>query len=592
MAEREEAGTANAGTETNLPEKLALENFTSGPESERVCQSQKAAEKSSKLLSGLLAMNIVFLGTAFLLSAIFNQSSVPRTHILIFLMALSALAMCWMLCHQTATCSVPHQDLHAGAIWLRGAMLLFGICSVLLDIFKTGFYLQYSNAANTLKIVYPIVEAVFISAQTYLLWFRSKDCFHTHRHITRCGLMLTVATDLVLWMTAVTDDSIHMELDVEEHNGSSTHLRGDLNITGYSCHSELCTIFRKGVVIMYPFNIEYCLISSTMLYIMWTNIGRTIDHHVTHARYKFRGYGLVLGLLLGLVAIIAGLCIFILYQIETAIDSSKPQPFVRFYIFHIVLLSVMSLCSVAGTAVHRWEERDVDTRENPTRSLDVVLLQVAALGQLCISYFSIVAIASTHLRQPVDVLNLTYSVFIIIEHVLQNLFIIEGLHRQHAAEELCLNSGGLYEKDSTTDPQNINGQESFPLEIVHGVHEPTTATLKTNTDGRDELRDADGTRNCSFHLDLKRTSQMSLQTANKLNWKRKFLKEISVFMIMSNLILWIMPAFGAHPQFENGLERQFYGFSVWFAILNFGLPLGVFYRMHSAGNLLEICLTA
>ncbi|XP_078426943.1 proton channel OTOP3-like [Cetorhinus maximus] len=591
MAEKEEARIDVAGIQANLPKKLILENFKSGQESKRARQSPVAPEKSSKLLSGLLAMNVVFLGAAFILSAIFNQASVPGTPVLILLIVLSALDVVWMMFHQSAAHSVPHQDLHAGAIWLRGAVLLFGICSVVLDAFKTGYFFQVSDGGGTVKAVYSIVEAVFISAQTYLLWFHSKDCFHTRRNITRCGLMLTIATDLVLWMNAVTDDSIHMELEVEEqtaHNGSSTRLTDDINIVAYSCQSELCTIFRKCVVIMYPFNIEYCLISSAMLYIMWTNIGRAIDHHITHTSYKFRGYGLLLGPLLGLVVIIIGLCIFILYQIEISTDPSQPKPFVQFYVFHIILLSVMSLCSLAGTAIHKLRERHVDTKENPTRSLDVVLLQVAALGPLCISYFSIVAIVSTHLRQPVDILNLTYSMLIIIEHILQNLFIIEGLHRQHGAEELCLRSGEMSEEDLTTNPQ----QETLPLEIVNDVHEPTTAaTLNTITDGQDEPSNANGVINCSSKLDL-RTSQMSLQTNSKFNWKQKVLKEISMFMIMSNLILWIIPAFGAHPQFENGLEKRFYGFSVWFAILNFGLPLGVFYRMHAAGNLLEIHLTA
>lgn len=56
--------------------------------------------------------------------------------------------------------------------------------------------------------------------------------------------------------------------------------------------------------------------------------------------------------------------------------------------------------------------------------------------------------------------------------------------------------------------------------------------------------------------------------------------------------LWMMPAFGIHPEFENGLEQEFYGYRTWFTIVNFGLPLGVFYRMHSVGGLVEVYLEA
>ncbi|XP_072414255.1 proton channel OTOP3-like isoform X1 [Chiloscyllium punctatum] len=584
MAGKEEAGI----TEASLPAEVMVGKVGS----EAVCHARLAAEKSSKLLSGLLALNVVFLGAAITLSAVFNSAAVPGTHVLILLMVLSALAIGWMTFHKSMTHFVPHQDHHAGAIWLRGAVALFGVCSVVLDTFKAGYYLQNIDSADTMKVVYPIVEAVFISAQTYILWFHSKDCFHAYRNVTRCGLMLTLATDLVLWMNAVTDDSIHMELEVKEqttHNGSRTQHQDAMNITRHGCQSELCTIFQKGVVLMYPFNIEYCLIASTMLYIMWTNIGRTIDGHVIHPKHKFRGHSIVWGPTLGGVTIIIGLCIFILYQVKISTDPTQLKPFELFYGYHIVLLSVMSLCSLAAAAVHRWEESEVDTNENPTRSLDVVLLQVAALGQLCISYFSIVAIAFSSLRLPLDVLNLTYSTLIIIEHVLQNLFIIQSLHRPHAAQELATNSGERDEKDLIADPQ----QETLVLEAARGVHDPNpAATFNTNTTEQDNSSNSNRATNCFSSLDLRRTSQMCLQMDNKLNWRRKFLKEISMFMLMSNLILWVMPAFGAHPQFENGLEKHFYGFSVWFAILNFGLPLGVFYRMHSAGNLLEIYLTA
>ncbi|XP_059509544.1 proton channel OTOP2-like [Stegostoma tigrinum] len=53
---------------------------------------------------------------------------------------------------------------------------------------------------------------------------------------------------------------------------------------------------------------------------------------------------------------------------------------------------------------------------------------------------------------------------------------------------------------------------------------------------------------------------------------------------------WILPAFGARPHFANGLEEKFYGFQIWATVVNIGLPLGIFYRMHSATCLLEVYL--
>lgn len=56
--------------------------------------------------------------------------------------------------------------------------------------------------------------------------------------------------------------------------------------------------------------------------------------------------------------------------------------------------------------------------------------------------------------------------------------------------------------------------------------------------------------------------------------------------------LWVIPAFGVHPQFEIGLGKQYFGFSAWFVLVNLGQPLVVFYRMHSVGALMELLISA
>lgn len=56
--------------------------------------------------------------------------------------------------------------------------------------------------------------------------------------------------------------------------------------------------------------------------------------------------------------------------------------------------------------------------------------------------------------------------------------------------------------------------------------------------------------------------------------------------------LWIMPAFGARPQFDHDTETEFYEFNMWAAVVNIGLPFGIFYRMHSVASLFEVYLTS
>ncbi|RXN36441.1 otopetrin-1 [Labeo rohita] len=52
--------------------------------------------------------------------------------------------------------------------------------------------------------------------------------------------------------------------------------------------------------------------------------------------------------------------------------------------------------------------------------------------------------------------------------------------------------------------------------------------------------------------------------------------------------LWILPAFGCRPQYDNDLEQETFGYSVWTTVLNVAIPMNLFYRMHSVASLFEV----
>uniref|UniRef100_A0A670JBB1 Otopetrin 3 n=1 Tax=Podarcis muralis TaxID=64176 RepID=A0A670JBB1_PODMU len=509
----------------------------------------KQAQKAGRLFSGLMAMNVVFLGSAFICSMIFNKVVITLEDVWIFLSILKVLALGWMASYLLFTRRKPHailyRDAHAGPMWVKGSLILFGACSVLLHMFRIGYNIIHIQCKSQVALLFPSIGILFICIQNTasLIKDRCQKTINMCFFFDRCGLMLTLAINLLLWLLAVTDDSVHKEIESEQNNtiqryeGNGTSSCRCSNKTG-------CKVFQNGYILLYPFNTEYCLICCSMLYVMWKNVGRRIaQHHSTCAKPRFKPHGVIFGPLLGIFAVITGICIFMVYQVQATSSSPSHQAFILYYSYYIVLLPVMTLGALIGTITHGLEERELDTLKNPTRSLDVILLMGAALGQIGISYFSIVAIVAT---DPTDLLNsiiLAYSVSLIIQHITQNIFIIEGLHRQ-------------------------------PLPA---------------NEGRSQ---AEHSRNGSRRQDIRKASQTYIQTYSHLNWKRKALKEISSFLIMCNIILWIMPSFGAHPVFENGIEKSFYGYSTWFVIVNFGLPLGVFYRMHSVGDLLEVYRSA
>ncbi|XP_027605633.1 proton channel OTOP3 [Pipra filicauda] len=558
-----------------------------------VQQRDRQAQKAGQLFSGLLAMNVVFLGSAFISSMIFNRVYITLGDVWVLMAILKVLCLFWIIYYLLGTSQQPHavlyRDSHAGAIWIRGSVLLFGSCSILLNVFEIGYTTILIHCKSKVEIVFPSIEIVFICTQAYFLWHHSKDCIQVQHNFTRCGLMLTIATNLLLWLLAVTNDNLHVEMESQLRE---VEMRFEGNETA-SCtcsNTTVCKVFQKGYILLYPFNTEYCLVCCSVLYVMWKNVGRRISHHHTpHTKPKFKLQGVVFGPLLGATAVITGICVFMMYQIQVTSLVSSHQIFVIYYSYYVVLLPLMSVGAVIGTVIHALEKKELDTLKNPTRSLDVILLMGAALGQIGMCYFSIVALVASG---PGDLLNsliLSYSVLLIFQNITQNVFIIDGLHRQRfvtAAEA------------KHTRP---TGQHVVAVEPP-GEEETTTSSEEEHTqtlpgkeeDTKEEQNREDQRRMSVLELgqELRKASLSYIHSYSHLSWKRRALREISFFLVLCNIILWVMPTFGAHPVFENGLERSFYGYSTWFVIVNFGLPLGVFYRMHSVGGLLEVYVTA
>lgn len=279
--------------------------------------------------------------------------------------------------------------------------------------------------------------------------------------------MLVLATDMLLWLNAVTEDTIHQEIELEKEDGLIIRdTASEANITDAegrsgevpscccSClrvsfppclsagisntiecqcsASILCLTFRKGVEVLYPFNMEFYLMAGCLIYVMWKNVGRKMsrgNHHTTHKlTLQIIKQGQI-GLLLGALVLAVGLTVFVLYQVWVDQHEYRFTAFLLFYGYHLAVMPLMSLCCLVGMILHRLERRASEDGHNPSRSLDVILLVAAALGQLALSYFSLVAALAVGTEGPLAGFDLSYSLLSLLELILQNIFIIEGLHR-------------------------------------------------------------------------------------------------------------------------------------------------------------------
>lgn len=330
-----------------------------------------------------------------------------------------------------------------------------------------------------------------------------------------------------------------------------------------------------------------------MAYVLWKNVGRVLDEH-GHHHIKFRLRDIALGPVAGVLLLIAGLATFIVYEIEMLKEDGdkekKDNALMMHFVMNIVIVVLMSVTTVIGCAMFKVDHREHVSDKNPTRNLDVGLLVGASLGQFIISYFSIIATIGAGAKGHLNRLNLTGGILMVIQLGLQNFFIIEGLHREpfHEVQPTPTVVVNPYVLEPMKDLGNLGGSETKPSPALA---EPTLHSHPA-------------------------------EHRPKLLWKRRVLKEVCAFLLLGNLIvskklnqilcfclftfvqcfilrsccfpsqLWIMPAFGARPQFDHHTEMDFYKFNLWATVVNIGLPFGIFYRMHSVASLFEVYLTS
>ncbi|ELR47435.1 Otopetrin-2, partial [Bos mutus] len=539
-------------------------------------------KKGGRLLSVLLAVNVLLLACTLISGGAFNKVAVYDTDVFALLTTMLLLAMVWILFYLLGTARHPSSNLQslspASLIHphpsFPGGLVLFGICTLVMDVFKTGYYSSFFECQSAIKILYPLTQAVFVIVQTYFLWVSAKDCVHTHLDLTRCGLMLTLTTNLAIWMAAVVDESVHQSHSHSSSHSNTSHTRLALDLErassavggDCSCNTAVCQIFQQGYFYLYPFNIEYSLFASTMLYVMWKNVGRllassTPSHSHAPSPVSLFRETFFAGPVLGLMLFVVGLAVFIIYEVQVSGEQSRTQQaLVTYYSFNIVCLGLMTLVSLSGSVIYRFDRRAMDQHKNPTRTLDVALLMGAALGQYAISYYSIVAVVAGTPRDLLAGLNLAHALLMIAQHTFQNVFIIESLHRGPPSAE----------PHDTPPKEPCHGLTFANLDALHTLPAcpPTPRLVGPSPAGPQEAA--------------------SIIVAPRSHWRRRCLKDISLFLLLCNIILWIMPAFGARPHFSNTVEVDFYGYSLWAAIVNICLPFGIFYRMHAVSSLLEV----
>uniref|UniRef100_A0A3Q2YHW3 Otopetrin 2 n=1 Tax=Hippocampus comes TaxID=109280 RepID=A0A3Q2YHW3_HIPCM len=543
------------------PHGAAAEN-TGEPDHpiEKTSSSSKERDRNwGWILSGVIFINVLMLGIALVSGSAYEHVDISMSDLQVFLVIVLILTSIWMIYYIIFTArienAVAYRDQHAGPVWLRGGMVLFGLLSIIMDFFKIASYVGYLHCESAIKIVFPVIQLVFIVVQTYFMWVHAKDCVQLQRNLTRPYFAHPCIRVLV---TVNGNNVTPFSLPVTASYGEDE----------CECSHTSCGLFKDAYFYLYPFNIEYSLFASAMAYVMWKNVGRLGEAHDPHGHshaHKFHLRDALIGPLVGILLVFAGLATFIVYEMDMKEDkeddhSKRDQALLIHFIINIVIISLMLVATLVGATIYKLDRREHDSEKNPTRSLDVGLLVGTSMGQFIISYFTIVAMVASGAQGHLNRLNLTWAILMVIQIGLQNFFIVEGLHREPFHEE---------HHETITSVTNIYAVQHYSKEMNH--LEGSEIRIKPE-----------------LELPAMTPYGHTVHYPHKLTWKRRVLKEVSVFLLLANIILWIMPAFGARPQFDHPAETEFYDFSIWAAIVNVGLPFAIFYRMHSVAALLEV----
>uniref|UniRef100_A0A671LAN8 Otopetrin-1-like n=1 Tax=Sinocyclocheilus anshuiensis TaxID=1608454 RepID=A0A671LAN8_9TELE len=543
----------------------------------KVSLTKKYPQKNAETLSAQYGTNLLLIGVSVMLALAQHGPAVKKEHLLTFITALMLVQLVWMLCYMTRRererGPVPERDAHASTSWVRGGLTMLALLSLIMDAFRIGYFVGYHSCISAVLGVYPIVHALHTISQVHFLWFHIKDVIKKYETFERFGVIHAVFTNLLLWCNGVMSEAEHF---LNNHRRRLTAL-GYANLsTGVyvcphcNCTTSVCSMFSTSLYYLYPFNIEYHIFVSAMLLVMWKNIGRTLNLHSNRKRPSTRSPGLLLGPMLGLLALASSVTVLVVYLIQVENSQCVHAAVSMFYCYGVVMLSCMCVASGAGLLVYRLEAWPMDTGLNPARALDAELLLGSSLGSWLMSWCSVVAVAAAGRSSPSFRWTcLAYSLLLVLEKCVQNLFIVESLYRRRRDPDDAL-ATEVFCVTPTYDGIMNRGYET---------QEKRCVTLEGETP---ENRAAFS----------RKQTDVTLPVGNQLNVtpgrKRQILKNITIFLFMCNISLWILPAFGCRPQYDSGLEQETFGYSVWTTVLNLAIPMNLFYRMHSVASLFEV----
>ena len=368
---------------------------------------------------------------------------------------------CYLL-HEKSDSYNPKTSTHIrsyGSFILRFGAVIFGIGTVVYSTMDfcvlIRFGLNTAFSKNTVKCLNPLVEILFTTLQTYFICTHPRLNIHKLKTLARFGLMHMLATNLCLWFKIMVTESLHEihEYEEAEHStiaptkykhekrfGNSSHndLRFVAKIhkrspeaSGYPM-SPIEELQERAMPFLLPLIIEYTLICTSVIYLMWKHVGQSSTefekyHHNKGKKMKIDCVGSYKGLVMGaLTMAVAGFLLSVFYS-----EKDEQGPDYHDIVYLIEGLHLMILMATMGCICYGFHQIKCLVRvPMPEDDLSNILLRWSAFGWYVYCMFTTIAAALVMNKISSSLLVLVVSVLNTIQVTLQLFFMNELAEKQ------------------------------------------------------------------------------------------------------------------------------------------------------------------
>ncbi|XP_028967086.1 proton channel OtopLc [Galendromus occidentalis] len=435
---------------------------------------------------------------------------------------------------------ISENDKSHGSLFLRVGAIAFGLGTMIYSGLEFGLYFEIpttSKCYSNLLAINPILQMIFTFAQMYFIFMNARLNIQKFKVVARFGLMHIVATNICVWARTLGKETLQEVLSnqtPEARNRSTTIEDAVLTFRARANSTEICervdimgSIVVDASPYLYPFIIEYSLISAAVLYVMWRNIGKDPVFHspqptddqvsrtssstqnytrgisVSHASHTLTCAGSSKGLFLGLFVLVCSTICLIVFFVLVQHNRHK---IVAIYMSESSHCGIQIL-TILAILIGFFRVRKLKFHPSRNEHLRSILLSVSSFGLYVYSVFGIVAGALLPKSHAPNLLLLLTSILTIVQVTLQSLFIAD----------ITCRTTYLPEHDRTKP-------------------------------GRQAV----------------------------------------AFLLIANMTLWIVYTFEMQKVEASPVQLGFYGFLAWTFIIRSCLPLSIFYRFHSSVTLAEV----